>query len=296
VNPPDRYNISELAAQYAHHPDLRDIYVEGRQDKVFFEWFLSEMGISHGTVVYESKAVEVGAEVLAKHGISNGSERTRLIALSQELSSLLENGHEHLMFVVDADFDYILGSFVSCELLFYTDGASLESYFVSPCAIRKFFQLALRGFSLDAEAVILQVLPVLTQIFLIRAANERLGWHMSWLPFAGSCSADATGSLSFTRADFIRNYLGKNGRAASLQEFVTTYDELETRLGHDARQFMRGHDFAELLSIVIRRHLHHDQRNFRDANVIEAVLFTSLEARAIQVEPLFQNMANRMAP
>ena len=128
MKPPDRFNIHELAAQYEYHPDLRDIYVEGRQDRVFFEWFLNEMGLSSGTAVYESQAVEVDAVVLAKHGLAESGEKTRLVALSRELLGLLTKGHKHLMFVVDADFDYILESFVHCDFLFYTDGTSLESF------------------------------------------------------------------------------------------------------------------------------------------------------------------------
>ena len=137
--------------------------------------------------------------------------------------------------------------------------------------------------------------PVLTEIFLLRATNERLGWKMSWIPFAGSCLVEAKGNLVFKRETFVRNYLSKNSKLGRMLEFVAVYNELKPKLGADVRQFVRGHDFAELLSIIIRRHLHHDQRNFRDPNVLEGTLFSCLEARTIQDEPLLKTVVSRMA-
>ena len=35
-----RRTLDELVARYVLEPDLRDIYVEGKTDKLFLEWFL----------------------------------------------------------------------------------------------------------------------------------------------------------------------------------------------------------------------------------------------------------------
>jgi hypothetical protein len=58
-----RRTLDELVARYVLEPDLRDIYVEGKTDKLFLEWFLRNRGIED-IAVYEIETVDISADKL----------------------------------------------------------------------------------------------------------------------------------------------------------------------------------------------------------------------------------------
>jgi hypothetical protein len=58
MSPDDRRTIEELIARYELEPTLRDIYVEGYTDALFFRWFLQKSNATNA-IVYEIDCVEI---------------------------------------------------------------------------------------------------------------------------------------------------------------------------------------------------------------------------------------------
>ncbi len=58
---PDSRTLEELVTLYRLAPELRDIYVEGSNDRSFVEWLLGAQGLRH-VVVKDIDCVEVPPE------------------------------------------------------------------------------------------------------------------------------------------------------------------------------------------------------------------------------------------
>lgn len=97
-----RRTLEELVTRYQLEPELRDIYVEGKTDKIFFEWFLKHKGIEN-FAVYEIDTVEIPTQKLLEFGL-NDSNRSRAIALALEIQNQFVE-LPHFTCIADKDFD-----------------------------------------------------------------------------------------------------------------------------------------------------------------------------------------------
>ncbi len=59
----ERRTLEELVTRYQLEPELRDIYVEGKTDKILLEWFLEQKGVEN-FAVYEIDTVEIPTQKL----------------------------------------------------------------------------------------------------------------------------------------------------------------------------------------------------------------------------------------
>ncbi len=80
----ERRNIDELVALYSLEETVRDIVVEGSRDKSFISWFI-DLNKLENTTIYSIDDINVSNETLDKHGLSRGSNRSRVIATAMEL-------------------------------------------------------------------------------------------------------------------------------------------------------------------------------------------------------------------
>jgi hypothetical protein len=137
--------------------------------------------------------------------------------------------------------------------------------------------------------------PLLRRLFLIRATNISLGFHMKWLPsFASSCTLNG-GAVSFDEVDFIRRYLSKNSRLSDIEVFRARLGELSAKAPGDARLSVRGHDFAQALSWYLREHASGSSALYRP-EVLEQLLLAYVDSSDLAKEVFFKLLAERLCP
>lgn len=278
-------SLEAVNAMYALEPELRDIYVEGWSDKHFIEWYLEKKGIDNITV-YPIEFVDIQDEILVKHKLSLCSNRSSIIALSCELN-INHGGKGKVICLVDRDFEDICPSGHINPYLTFTDGHSLELYSFSKSVIRKFLSVALGGFPLSVEKFTSVTSKILERIFAIRLTNERLGWGMTWLPFAKYLNVSKD-SITFREADFVKAYLLKNNQWNHKSEFDKAFAETLELLPSDICKKIRGHDLADFILILTKK-LKKD-REYGNRETIEGCLMATIETADLENYSLFKKV------
>jgi hypothetical protein len=136
-----RRTIPELVAKYRLNPAIREVYVEGEFDRRVIRWYLNSKHLRDVAVV-RVEMVEVPAEVLAQHGLSDG-QKSRVVGLGMVLSGMCGAGMAQATCVIDTDNDRILDKPAMCTCVISTDYTSMEMYFVRVSLLAKYFQVIL---------------------------------------------------------------------------------------------------------------------------------------------------------
>jgi Protein of unknown function (DUF4435) len=281
-----RRTLEELVARYELEPELRDIYVEGYSDYLFFQWFLDKSKCQN-SAVYEIDTVQIAEEILVQHGLDNGN-RGRVIALALELERKLVHPHQATC-VADRDFDAITGRTFSCGILLFTDYSCLEMYTFNECALSKFLSIVVRTSAISARQLLASLYPILQEVFLIRLTSIKLQLALSWISFTKCCTAKR-GNIEFNAAQFIRNYLTSNSAWDGRDQFLETLTELRQHLTDDYRHHIRGHDYVEILSLYMNSIS--NKRIFSD-DVIARSIMGVLEYDDLKNEHLFNLILTR---
>ena len=280
----ERRTVQELLTRYEFEPGLRDIYVEGPQDKALLEAFLEEHGVE-GVCVFEISTVDVPAS----HGVESNS-RTRLIRLARLLIERLSGKSVALACVIDSDFDHLSGHTDSNPLLLRTDYANMEMYFFSPSSLQKISRRCLRGRRITDFMINQFMIPTLQSLFVIRYVNLRPEWRLHCFSF-GRVLSFHRGRFAFEREEYIRRYLNRNGRVREYDGFVEATSEVAIPSGQDARCFIHGHDFLFLLRWMLNRLR---QRNvYGNEEVVFSILTASADYAALGNEPMFAELLRR---
>jgi hypothetical protein len=277
--------LDELCAIYALEPGVRDIFVEGRSDQLFVEWYLRTNGVTIVSV-YSIDLIDVPDDVLAVHNVSAGSNRSRIVALACELSKRCPDGLKVLC-LADRDFEDYRPSASTSTYLLFTDCNSMDLYPFTAATMDKFCAVALGGFPLGCDELVRSLTAILERLFAYRLANELLGWSMGWIPF-GRYVEIRKGTITFKADGFLRAYLQKNRRWRERKIFDTEVNRVVARLSQDTRRRVRGHDFSELLLHMIR-HLR-TERKYGNTETLEGALRASLECADLREEPCFQRI------
>lgn len=281
-----RKEINELVALYSLELGLKDVYVEGTRDKNMIDWFLMEQNIS-GIKVYQVDAIDVPEEVLDRHGLEPGSNRSRLIALSEELAAHLPSDRK-ILCIVDRDYEDYLSSGHTNSYLEFTDYSSVDLYLWRKRTMQKFISLVLGSFPLSADQVMGDLIGVLEEVFLTRLTNEALGWGMKWIPFVKYVQFD--GHVIFAADLFTKAYILKNGRSDQRTEFDRKRKELQASSQEDPRHRIRGHDLIDLLYYVTKKLK--SSRRFGDVETFQGAYTGCLETQDIRDEVLFQRISS----
>lgn len=291
AEPDDRRTIDELLTLYEHEPTVRDLFVEGNSDKSVVEWFLDEVGIND-VAVYEISTVSVPYDEVRKRSLEDNN-RGRVIALAFALHSRSNVDLTNSVgCIADTDFDHLLQKEYECPLLIFTVFTSLELYLFNSSIITKFMRLFVRNFRRDADRIFHAFTPVLTELFLIRLANQELGLGIEPLPLAKCCKLVGN-RIDFNETDYIHKYLSKGARLKEHARFTETVEMYRTRVVGDPRTHIHGHDFIDLLILYVtgikkpKRAYQHD--------LFARSLFGTLELRYVESEPLFVELKSRFA-
>lgn len=243
--------ISTLITRYKMHPELLDIYVEGKFDKDFLEYIFKKLKIEHSVKVYEISTVDVPNELIASlNKICSGgwlnfkSNKHRVITFAYEMSNKLNKGK--FTGLVDTDCDQVLGRKLNIKHLNYTSPTCMEAYFLLPETLENFFSLQC---NLDAKKVadFLKIANlILPVIFTMRAVNENEKFNCSVVSYTSGIKKKGD-FLSFTAEKYIDSYISKhnlNSKKIALRE---NFDAIYAALGGDLQHKCHGHDFITLL-------------------------------------------------
>lgn len=246
----ERKDISELVALYAVEPDVADLFVEGPRDRAFFEWLLTNVGLTHVSV-YEVAAVDVPDEAVERHG-NLGGNRGRVVALSGELAQRCTvDLSKRVAGVVDADLDRFENQVPALALLVVTDFPAIESYLFCEPAIDKYLRLALGRTSPSARSLLSHIGPVLQELFLVRVAARRLGIALAPVGFGNSVKWTGN-AISFDRRNYATRFIMRDGHASRLAEMIAMLETLHAAPIKDQRLVVHGHDFTDVLAWYTR--------------------------------------------
>ena len=277
-----RRTIDELIARYELAPELRDLFVEGPRDRGFYSWCLEKLGYKQVTV-FEIDAVDIPREVLAFHGLRSGN-RSRVIALALELDeqfSLLE----HVRCIADSDFDFIFAFRTFANHLLYTDYSSMDLYSLNDEILEKVLRLGFNIPKADVQILIESMIPILEDLFVVRAANQKLNWGMALTPFTRCCNVNGS-VVTCDVDDFITRCLDSNQRRNERGSFDDVYSELRSVYLTDPRQRIHGHDYFELVGWYLNQRRGWAGYRRGERSIMENVM-GALDDRLLFTENLF---------
>lgn len=160
--------ISEIRTRYALEPELDDIYVEGRYDKLILDTAFKSVGIDRP--VYEIDTIDVPFDMLESLGLTRGKKQQVIAAC---LTLDLPSG-SNVRFLVDKDFDDHLNKVIKKPLLIYTPHCSLVGCLLDSDCL---YQVVTKFVCIDDALwprIEEEVAQILTSIFCIRISMEEL--------------------------------------------------------------------------------------------------------------------------
>ncbi len=282
---PEQRTINELVVRYELEPTLRDVFVEGAEDKYILEGILAEHDMEAFSV-FEISSINVPSEP----GQETNS-RTRLIALADELACRLRGRHLHVACVIDSDFDHLTNQQSSNTLLLRTDYANMEMYFFSWAVFEKLNARCLRARHITKQMIDRFVVPTLRTLFVIRYVNSHPKWRLTYFSFQRLLRSEA-GRFLFDAEEYLRRYLNRNGRLREIEDFLTERGSVAVPPETDPRCFMHGHDFLELLLWLLNELL--GRKVYTKLEAVLDMLKACADYRALADEPMFVSLRERL--
>jgi hypothetical protein len=277
--------ISELITLYQCEDTLKDIYVEGGLDKCIYEWFLHNH-LRHDISVYCVDDVDISDELLLQYELNPESNRSKVIALSNELAKAPEIGASILCIADRDNEDYIKSTNLNDHLIL-TDFHSLESYIINDKCIRKFISIAMGHIPMDSALFCNQITSIAKQLFFIRLTNEHLRLGMTYVnPF--KYIHVQRDSITFGRDPYINAYLLSNKMGGRKTDFISTFSTLINNAPDDARLCIRGHDFIDIFHFAAKKLK--SGRRYEDSLFFSGAFFSSLEDNDLLDYPLFRRI------
>ncbi len=266
------------------HPQLRDIFVEGRDDARFFRHHLGSVLDAPMRVVAISDAVDVPDALLVSRGLDRG-QRSRLLVLSEFVESW--NMRQPVATcVVDADFDVIEGALPARECLLPTDYASIEVYGLLPRPFAKFLSLV-GAESRAADQIVGTLSGLWRTLFALRfVLHNQHGQHLhdGYLRRCTKGASRVAVDIDEVTRISLQGY-AMSVRQAVVESVAAAQGDLET----DSLIGIRGHDIAPVLVWFL------DLRgDYRHDAVVEKLLIASIESEDLRDQGLFIALTRRL--
>lgn len=242
-----RRSLVELLARYEFEPELRDIYVEGEFDSDTLTASLGDKLSEH--YIYSIETVDIPAEILQLYSLTSGNKQ-RIIALAKELESKLEGEFNYLC-LTDRDLDQWFGALENIRNHKWTRFSSLEMHFFNAEYLLHHLCTVCRAKVVNFDVFFRNFTEILRKVFALRCVGRELELNLSWLPI-DKCVSKNNGIIEFDFEEYISRTLNKNGKHSQLASVNDRFEWWHTHLSGDPRQFIRGHDFVQLLSWAIK--------------------------------------------
>lgn len=283
-----KQSLDEVRVRYKLEPSLKDVYVEGTSEVNILRWFFDKKK-KKDIYIYHIDSVEIPAYSYERVGLRTGSNRNKVVVLSEELSREFDKRKIKVKCIADADYDRYLNKCRSNYIIEYTDYTSIEMYFFNKPFLTKFVNLVLHGLALCPAKLVRDFKNVLQRIFLIRLANENLEWNMIWVDFKTYISWSGR-RIKFDEEGFLRHYLSRNNKIRFAKQFKGVMRDFEEKLHQDPRHNIRGHDFTYLFFLAVKRYKGR-HAGFNDKQTFERSLCGCLELSFLEGEALFEKLS-----
>lgn len=241
--------IEEVKARLFLEKEIKEIYVEGNFDRDILNWILKKLEIDD-IRVYPISTINVPAAKLKSLDLTSGN-RQRVIAVSRELKDI-KKIHSQVIFLIDADFDYIFDVEEHPEPLKRTSYASLEIILWKKSILEKLLSLT---FGKDNYADFIQQIidtaeSISSQVFLFRAAKEKIGADWKLVELADQI--DKNNNFCFEK--FCTKVADKNSaRKIMKEDFPGVHSEmLEKAKTVDEKRRIHGHDLINVLAKILK--------------------------------------------
>lgn len=279
--------LEEIFLRYELEPDIKDLYVEGVNDKKFIDWFLN-LKERRDICVYTIDTVVLPLSISKE---INKNNKKKVIVFSNELSNHADSPYLNVKCIIDRDCDTYLSKIVDNTYIEYTDYNSMESYFINIEFINKYVTLAINGLPFSTQTFYDELVGVLQSIFLIRLTNEALEWNLDWLSTIHKYLKWNNNSFEFEKDRFIDNLLRSNskGNPAQITTFKEKMKELQTILEDDVRYNIRGHDFTQLFLYSLKK-LKAKRSGYTNLETFEGSLYVSFDFKLVESELLFTKL------
>lgn len=276
---------TEVIAQYKFEDSLRDIYVEGNCDKVFFEYYIENKKCNRKVQLIENVDFSQLDNNFLKE-LDRKSNKNKLIILSELLTKEVKK--THVKCIVDKDFD----DFIKCinnNIILRTDFSCLESYLFNDQVINKFLTIGIRNFPLSTSFVMAQLSEILKKLFCLRLFKEINYKSASLVNYDGNIKINKkTNELIFDINDYLEKFIHKNNLYHDRDKIFDSYFKLLEKLNKDIRNYIHGHDFLEIFYIYISKV---KQTRKISAENISNVLFLTVETIKLESYNLFKSIA-----
>ncbi|TSA25611.1 MAG: DUF4435 domain-containing protein [Ignavibacteriales bacterium] len=281
--------LDELIAKYTLVKEIRDIYVEGIADRAILEWYFQKTN-KINVVVYEIQTVEIPEAVLQKHGLNYKCNRSKIIALSTELLTTIQNS-QNVLCIIDKDFSHIIREKASeNNILKLTDYTCMEMYFFCKEIIEKFITLVLHGLIFSSDQVLVFSQLILPKVYAIRLTNKKLGWNLTWVDVWKDIDLSRD-HFGFDEQHFLQRYLMANSRICELSVFNQEMGLVKNNLPKDPRDAIHGHDFIDFLCAIVQKYKK-TRRGLCEREIMMSTLSGCLEIEILNKEPLFKKLDN----
>ena len=239
----ERRKINELLTRYELEPSLKDIYVEGIEDKIIIDEVLRKNDITDVSV-FDISSIDIDNDEKIKNG-----NKGRVIELASILSEKLEN--MNITCIIDNDFDILTGNQYTSPILLTTDFSCMEMYFFDKQIIEQISRSCAKN-KLTETIVNKFITPALIDLFKIRFINYDLCWNLKCLNFEKNIRYK-NGEFNFDRDEYIKRYLNKNRKVRELSFYCKKINTIKIDSKHDKRSYIHGHDFITLLRSVLNK-------------------------------------------
>ena len=237
-----RRTPNEILAAHRMDPTRRELYVEGREDRLFLDYLVGSDKSA------DARIIEIGLVELPSGVI--GGEKGRIVHFAREV----ERAPAQIKIFADADTDRILGKSVPANVLL-TDSRDLEGYILRKECVEKVIRLGFLNERLDVDEVVRQVASLGRQLGIMRLMSDL---DERALPFQDT---EAAGHVTIARTEIQFNLEGyaqallQNADVSlkKLPEIIERYREVANLYSHvDDAQIIQGKDAVDLLERLLR--------------------------------------------
>jgi|HubBroStandDraft_4_1064222.scaffolds.fasta_scaffold212331_2 hypothetical protein len=287
--PPPKREIDEIVQLHVREGlSVQEVFVEGTEDKQFYEGFLAACGL-HRVAVLDVGTVNVPDATLADLHLNLG-KKGRVVALAALLEGRLQENQ--VVCIADADSDHFLGKTYGYALLLLTDFTSIELYVLCPTVIDRILRVALKGFPKRPEQVTTELAGLLRDSFIFRVAADDLNLGPTYPVHSSFCERDRQDrSFSFR----IRDYINEAMKGRTTKEWQgplgERIEERKSQLPSDVRKCIHGHDFVDTFAWYVRQHAGYGDLH---GDTFSRLILGFVDSDSIANEPMLKELLRRL--
>jgi len=224
-------------------PNRRELYVEGRVDRLFLGWVVGE-GMHPDVLIFDMDAVELD--------VRDGGNRGRLIRLAE----LALDRVKSIRCLADADWDRILGRDVPSNV-WLTDDRDMEGYLLREDCLNKVLRVGLGLENVDAGVFRRRIVEVgrLAAALRLTSMEQELALPFQRTEVGSYVDCTSVDSITVRWRAFIQALLQNAGiRLSRLDDLETAWRlKVDELAGVEDRQLVHGKDVVSVLREVFLR-------------------------------------------